>query len=132
MKSVLDASSVLAFLGREPGFQIVREALFEGCAVSAVNWAEVLSKLVERGEDISLTIERFEKDGVLGGDMIVHPLDEPQARRVATLRPITREAGLSLADRACLALSFALDLPAYTADGAWREVEAGVEIHLIR
>lgn len=64
--------------------------------------------------------------------LIIHPLDESQARRIATLRPVTRAAGLSLADRACLALAHALELPAHTADGAWRDVDAGVEVRLIR
>jgi PIN domain nuclease of toxin-antitoxin system len=130
---VLDASALLAYLKEEPGGDMVEELLAESSNMSAANWAEVLSKLAEEGDDISLTVESFEEEGLLGGNVIVHPLNESQARRVATLRlVVAREAGLSLADRACLALAYALDLPAYTADGAWRNVDAEVEIHLIR
>lgn len=132
MSTILDASALLAYLKEEPGSEIVEELLAESSNISAVNWAEVLSKLAEEGDDIPLTVERFESEGLLGGNVVVHPLDESQARRIAALRPITRDTGLSLADRACLALAHALDLPAYTADGAWRDVDAGVEIHLIR
>lgn len=132
MSTVLDASALLAYFKEEPGSEIVEELLAESSNMSAVNWAEVLSKLAEEGDDIPLTVERFEAEGLLGGNVVVHPLDEAQARRIAILRPITRDAGLSLADRACLALAYALDLPAYTADGAWDGVDAGVPIHLIR
>lgn len=132
MSSVLDASALLAYLKEEPGGDLVEELLAESSNMSAANWAEVLSKLAEEGDDIPLTIASFEEEGLLGGNVIVHPLDESQARRIATLRPVTREAGLSLADRACLALAHALDLPAYTADGAWRDVDAEVPVRFIR
>ncbi len=132
MNTILDASALLAYLKEEPGGDIVEELLAESSNMSAVNWAEVLSKLAEEGDDIPLTVVRFETEGLLGGNIVVHSLDESQARRIATLRLVTREAGLSLADRACLALAYALDLPAYTADGAWRDVNAGVEIRFIR
>lgn len=48
---VLDASALLAFLGDEPGADVVERALEQGAVMSAVNWAEVLSKAAEVGED---------------------------------------------------------------------------------
>ncbi|MDQ3507815.1 MAG: type II toxin-antitoxin system VapC family toxin [Actinomycetota bacterium] len=131
MNSVLDASALLAYLRDEPGGDIVEELLEEGCAISAANWAEVLSRLTDEGKTPEEASEDLVERGVLHTSLTVHPLDEAQARRIATLRPITRDAGLSLADRACLALAHALDLPAYTADGAWRDVDAGVPVHFI-
>ncbi len=129
---MLDASALLAYLKDEPGSEVVEEALGESSHVSAANWAEVLSKLAEEGDDIPRTIERFEAEGMLGWSMIVHPLDEVQAWRIATLRPITRSAGLSLGDRACLSLAEALDLPALTTDRAWGTLEVGIPVRLIR
>jgi PIN domain nuclease of toxin-antitoxin system len=111
---------------------MVEELLEEGCAISAANWAEVLSRLTDEGKNPEEASEDLVERGVLHTSLIVHPLDESQARRIAILRPITRDTGLSLADRACLALAHALDLPAYTADGAWRDVDAGVRVHFIR
>jgi len=49
--SVLDASALLAYLQGEAGSEEVRDAIGEGAAISAANWAEVLSKLIEAGED---------------------------------------------------------------------------------
>lgn len=97
-----------------------------------MNWAEVLSKVAEGGEDPVQTVELFERGGVLGQALVVHPLNETQALEIARLRPLTREAGLSLADRACLALATTLDSPALTADGAWVGLDLGPRIDLIR
>lgn len=54
------------------------------------------------------------------------------AEAAARLRPATRHAGLSLADRACLALARRLGVPAVTADRAWGDLDVGVEVRLIR
>jgi len=42
------------------------------------------------------------------------------------------EAGLSLGDRACLALADAMGCPAVTADRAWSSIDIGVSVVLIR
>lgn len=44
----------------------------------------------------------------------------------------TRQLGLSLADRACLALARQLSLPVLTADHAWAEAALELEVKLIR
>jgi ribonuclease VapC len=44
----------------------------------------------------------------------------------------TRDAGLSLADRACLALASRLGVPAVTADRAWSALDVGVEVIVVR
>jgi len=49
-------------------------------------------------------------------------------RRVAQSRPL----GLSLGDRACLALGLALKAPVYTADKSWKKLKVGARIHVIR
>jgi len=64
----------------------------------------------------------------------IQPFDYDQALATAQLRSITRSAGLSLGDRACLTLAKARRVPALTADTAWREVAdaAAVDVKLIR
>jgi PIN domain nuclease of toxin-antitoxin system len=128
----LDASALLAFLREESGLEIVREAFLAGAHISAINWAEVLSKLAELGQSPEDAARDLEDQGILGVALIVHPADESLALRIAELRPLTRHLGLSLGDRACLALASRLHLTVLTAERIWRELELGLEIRLVR
>jgi PIN domain nuclease of toxin-antitoxin system len=129
---VLDASALLAFLHDEPGADLVGEALVAGASISAVNWAEVLSKLADRGQEPETVAQDLENQGILGPALIVHEVDEILARRIAELRPQTRALGLSLGDRACLALAGRLGLGVLTADRDWMDLDLGLDIRLIR
>lgn len=129
MPFVLDASALLAFMRGEDGSDEVARALDAGCEISVVNVAEALSKLAEAGDDPAGTVERLAE---LGDRLQVTGVDVDDAVEVARLRPVTKERGLSLGDRACLALAARQNLPAMTADTAWRELDVGVEIVLIR
>jgi len=127
-KAVLDASAVLALIFAEPGGDQV-EAHLPGAAISAVNIAEVATRLLARGmpEDTINTI--------IGSlQLSIRPFDQQQAMATARLRPATRSAGLSLGDRACLALAGTLQCPALTADQAWSSVadDIAVTVRLIR
>jgi ribonuclease VapC len=123
---VLDASAVLAsFLG-ESGGALVLDAL-PNALLSAVNYTEALTRLLDRGvPESELT--------AAAADIveIVEPFDEEQARLAAGLRPATRDRGLSLGDRACLALALSRGLPTLTADRRWSGLAVGVEIRLLR
>jgi PIN domain nuclease of toxin-antitoxin system len=125
---VLDASAVIAVLDREPGQEIVRPAL-RGALLSAVNLAEVITKLCERGVAAERAREITEDLGVE-----VVWFDEDLAIATGALRMATRPAGLSLGDRACLALARARNGVAFTAEHRWRSVAAaaGVTIRNIR
>ena len=112
-KAVLDSSAVLAVLLEEAGCDHV-EGVLPGALLSAVNLAEVVSKLCERGVPAS---EAMLAVAAIGVDVV--PFDGDQALQAGALRPLTRAAGLSLGDRACLALSRLRGLPAMTADVAW-------------
>ncbi len=130
--AVLDASALLAFLRREEGADRVEEALRRRAAIGIVNWAEVLSKVSEVGEDPEKVVEELREREILGRNLVVCPMSEEQALDVARLRPLTRGAGLSLGDRACLALGRALGLPVLTSDGSWRSLALGVRVEAIR
>jgi ribonuclease VapC len=123
---VVDASAVIAFLVGEPFTRFDAERL--GSAfISAVNLSEVLSRLPEIGVPESATAA-----AVARLNLRVVAFDEAQARATARLRPLTRQAGLSLGDRACIALGNARGCAVVTADRAWATVDIGVEIILIR
>jgi ribonuclease VapC len=123
---VLDSSALLCLLNGEAGADRVAEAL-PSAVIGAVNLAEVVTKLRERG----LSAEEVEE--ALGGfNLDVRPFTAQQAYATWHLRHATRSQGLSLGDRACLALSAELGTPALTADQAWGKVEAGTAIEVIR
>jgi ribonuclease VapC len=130
--TVLDASALLAYLQGEPGSELVATALNQGTALSAVNWAEVLSKLSSRGKPPQEVTTQLRDLGLLGQAIQIYAVDQELAQAIAELLPYTQAAGLSLGDRACLALSLKLSLPALTADQVWSKINAGISIRLIR
>ncbi len=123
---VLDSSALLCLLNGEVGAESVAEAL-PFAVIGAVNLAEVVTKLRERG------LSADEVEEVLGGlNLDVKPLTASQAYATGQLRQMTRSFGLSLGDRACLALALELGAPALTADQAWGRVDAGATVEVIR
>jgi PIN domain nuclease of toxin-antitoxin system len=130
---VLDSSALLAFLQDEPGAEAVEGALAERAAMSAANWAEVLTKMADAGVPPQEVTRRLEAEGVLGDGLAIVPLGQAAAEEIAGLRTQTRRVGLSLGDRACLALARNLGLPAMTADRAWAALSlSGVKVEVIR
>ena len=127
--SVLDASAVLAYVQGEPGAARVSEALAGGAILSVVNLAEVVTKLA--GDGLS---ERAIHSAIDVLEVEMAAFDEADAISAGLLRTATRPFGLSLGDRACVALALRSGLPALTGDRAWREVgpALGVEIEVIR
>lgn len=132
MISVLDASALLAYLGNEPGAQVVTDALAEGAVISAVNLAEVLSTVAARGGDPAALATELAARGLLGGALTLEPFGDSDAIETARLRPLTRAAGLSLGDRACLALGHRRRAPVLTADVAWVGIDPDLDIRTIR
>ncbi len=123
---VLDASAIIAFLRQEPGAAIVGEYLTDGMA-SAVNIAEVGTRL----SDLDMGDAQIRRSmSVLG--LEIKPFDLEAAYAVAMMRAKTRNKGLSLGDRACLALANQRGIPALTADRVWAELDIDVDIQLIR
>jgi len=116
-RKLLDASALLAYLQREPGFEAVREALREGAAISAVNLAEVAGKLKARGKDPERIVRRL-----LAMGLEVLPFTLEEALEAGALDPLTRPLGLSLGDRACLAAGKVRGLAVLTADRTWAGV----------
>ncbi len=123
---VLDSSALLCVLNGETGAERVIAAL-PLAVIGAVNLAEIITKLREKG----LTTE--EADEALGGlNLDVRPLTAVQAAATGHLRPATRVLGLSLGDRACLALAAELGAVALTTDRDWAGVDVGVAVEVLR
>jgi ribonuclease VapC len=112
--SALDASAVLALLNDEEGSEVVSGAIADGAAISVVNLAEVLSKVAERGGDPAAAAAELRKAEGSKRALTIEPLTAADCVALARLRPITKQRGLSLADRACLALADRLGTPALT------------------
>lgn len=125
-KVVLDASAILAAAHREPGADIVLRHL-DDSVVSTVNLAEVQGKLVGRG----LTPDEAWEAGLSFCSEVL-PFDAQHARIASGLVASTRSIGLSLGDRACIALAMLLKLPVYTTDRLWKKLPLSVEIRLLR
>lgn len=124
---VLDASALLTLLNQEPGAEKLTPELLANSVSSTVNLAEIQGKLVGLGirpED--------------AWQAILAPLRQPidfdseQARIAGGLIADTHHLGLSLGDRACLALGIVTKAPVYTADRLWKNLKIGVRIHVVR
>lgn len=125
-EAVLDASALLAFLRKEPGAAKV-ERVLTGASICAVSLSEALAKLTEYGarlEEVIFQVDRLR--------IPVVPFDAELARIAASLRVPTRQAGLSLGDRACLALALKTGLPALTTEEELLRCETGVKVVKIR
>ena len=124
---VLDASALLAVLNQEPGAEKLTPELLSTAAISTVNLAEVHSKLVSRGLGVDDAWE-----ATTGPVREAVPFTSEYARLAGDLVAKTRALGLSLGDRACLALGLVLKVPVYTADKSWKKVKVGARIQVIR
>ena len=129
---VLDASALLAYLVGETGADVVADAISGGVAISTVNLGEVLSTLATRGSDPAAVVSELTSRGLLDGAITVEPFTVPDAVETGRLRPLTCALGLSLADRACLALARRLTAAVLTADQAWSSLTLDVEVRAVR
>lgn len=124
---VLDASAVAALLFGEPGAEEVAEVIAGGSAViSTVNLSEVVALLVRRQRPVRPVVPAF------AAQVAVEPFTSADAYAAAEMLPLTRAAGLSLGDRACLALARRRETCALTADQAWAAMELPVPVRTIR
>lgn len=123
---VLDASALLVLINQESGYEKVSDYLQESC-MSAVNVSEVASVLN------AASLPREEIESIVSTLITtIVPFDEELAYETANLRKETRSKGLSLGDRACLALGKLKNISVVTADKVWTTLDIGVKVILIR
>jgi PIN domain nuclease of toxin-antitoxin system len=123
---VLDASALLALLSRESGHEEIARVI-PGAAISAVNLSEVVARMAESGMP-----EDTIREALGGLALETHDFGQELVFQAGWLRPLTRSRGLSLGDRACLALGQRLDLPVLTTDQAWEDLDLDVQVRLVR
>ena len=123
---LLDASALLAYLHQEPGGAVVKPML-PIAAISTVNWCEVVQKLWAKSIDDKAVAKKLK---LLGLRFIPFTLEH--ADQAGELWQITSPLGLSLADRACLAVGLVEQMPIMTADKVWQELALDLKIQLIR
>ena len=126
-KVVLDASAILSIINQEPGHEKLTPELLSEAVCSTVNLVEVQAKLVSRGWPPS---EAWED--------AISPIQEAiaftaeHARRTGGFALQSKRLGLSLGDRACLAVAATLQCPVYTTDKLWKELKTNLKIHILR
>jgi ribonuclease VapC len=127
MIHVLDASALLAVSNGERGADLVMDLInTKECVVSSVNMAEIATRLL----DLGLPIKDLER-GMAQFGVDVIDFNQAQALAYATLGPLTKSAGLSLGDRACLALAQLMQGCAVTADRAWIDVATDIQVDIL-
>ena len=124
---VLDASAMLAYIQEERGAENLTKEILDHAVASTVNLAEVQSKLVKKGRNPD---EAWEE--ILSLVNAEEPFTSDHARIAGDLITTTEKYGLSLGDRACLALAIALSAPVYTTEQLWNNLKVGVPIRVIR
>ena len=122
----LDASALLAYLFHEPGWELVRGYL-PSSLLSSVNLSEVLARFARDGHDPVRVLREL-----LASPLRVVDFSAQHATLAAAMSPKTLPLGLSLGDRACLALALAEGIPALTADRLWTQARVGVDVVLVR
>ncbi|MGI0484046.1 PIN domain-containing protein [Pantanalinema rosaneae CENA516] len=130
-KVVLDASALLVYLCDEVGAEMVEEALSQGAYISALNWAEVLSKVTGLGENPAMIATRLENQGLFSQGLTIVPLTEIDALTISQIYALTKGTQLGLGERACLGLAQRLALPVLTTDRSWSNLNLNIEICLI-
>ena len=126
MSVVFDSSALLAITFGEEGAAVALGVAGDAI-MSAVNVTEVITKLVDRGSGKEEALRSLHKIG-----LAIRPFDESLALAAGFLRTATRQYGLSLGDRACLALAMRERAPVVTADRAWSKLDLGIDVQVIR
>jgi PIN domain nuclease of toxin-antitoxin system len=128
---VLDASAVLALLKGEDGAETVERKLNDStpndegftALLSTVNLVEIRQYV---SAETAAPLEAHDSPIALVDFTVA------QAHLAASLREPTRAFGLSLADRACLALGLETDLTVVTAEQEWLKLGLRITVEHIR
>ena len=126
MGFVVDSSVVLAMLRNEEGSERAASALPDG-QLSSVNAVEVVTRLIDLGYEPDRAVSALSRTR-----LSVVAFDQDQALSAGRLRAVTHHRGLSLGDRACLALAIREKATALTADRNWADLDLPCKVELIR
>ncbi|GAB4241212.1 MAG: PIN domain-containing protein [Stanieria sp.] len=116
---------LIAILRQEPSSEVGEQFLNEAL-ISTVNLAEVTTYLARN----SVPPETI-KEALAAFPIEVVPFDRDQGLMAGYLYPACKYLGLSLGDRACLALAKSKSLPVLTADKAWLKLKIDISVKSI-
>lgn len=125
-KVLLDASALLAYIQSEAGTDAVA-ARMPDTAISAVNLAEVITVLINKGKSPLAAAAAAKAAGVE-----VLPLSGRQGDLAGRLHAKTKGRNISLGDRCCLATAADTGTAVLTGDQDWADLDLGTEIIFIR
>ena len=126
-KIVFDSSALIMLFAKEAGYESVRQNL-KHAIISSVNIAEVYKYCIEVQ---NLTEEDCRNLIKLSGIKIIDFCEE-QALISAKIIKQTKQYGLSLGDRGCIALAMFKNYPILTCDKIWQKVDLDVEFIMAR
>ena len=123
---VFDSSVVIAILKQEPGCSTAESSISDAL-ISTVNMSEVATYLARN------SVPKDTIQEVLASFPIqVVPFEESLAIQTGCLYSSCKHLGLSLGDRACLALALSRKMPVLTADRVWSKLDLGISIQVLR
>lgn len=124
-KVVFDSSAVIALFAKEKGYELITKYL-KNAIISTVNLAEIYKYCIDQKD---LSKEDCQEIIAMSGIKVID-FDNEQALISAAIYPKTKAFGLSLGDRACIALAINKDnLKVITCDKIWQDIQ--VDIHFI-
>ena len=126
-KIIFDASAVIALLAKEKGFEVIKRHL-KNAIISSVNISEVYKYCIDKQ---NLTADECKNIMGISGIKIID-FDEKQALIAADIYPKNKEYGLSLGDRACIALATEKKYPILTCDKIWEKINLDVKFIMVR
>ena len=126
-KIIFDASAVIALFAKEKGFEVIKRHL-KNAIISSVNISEVYKYCIDKQ---NLTADECKNIMGISGIKIID-FDEKQALIAADIYPKNKEYGLSLGDRACIALAIEKKYPILTCDKIWEKINLDVKFIMVR
>ncbi|MFU7501632.1 MULTISPECIES: type II toxin-antitoxin system VapC family toxin [unclassified Candidatus Tisiphia] len=127
-KFLLDTSAIIALLKQESGYKILEDVIASS-ALSSVNLSELVSVLTRSN------IKENEIDTIIT-DIVpdIIPFSESISIKAGKLISLTKDYGLSLGDRACIATGGYYNMEIYTTDRIWLKLsdKLPVKITLVR
>jgi PIN domain nuclease of toxin-antitoxin system len=126
-KIVFDASTLIALFAKETGYEFIKKQM-KDAIISSVNIAEVYKYCIET-QNLS---EDEAKKLVKLSDIKIIEFTSDQALISASLITKTKQYGLSLGDRACIALGISGEYDIITCDQIWQKLDVDVKIMMAR
>jgi ribonuclease VapC len=125
---IADSSVIIALIrGERLEERVALLAAQKRMVISAVNYAEVMQVAVRKLPDAAKSVASVESL-----DLNVVEFTKHQSITAARLWPATCHLGLSLGDRACLALAEERKMPVLTTDRIWAKLDLGIKIEIVR